>query len=257
LAQQLQKAANIPLNAFNKAVNSLETRKHIKRVKSVKVFPPSETELKRGQKQKLKIILMLYDLEPAEDLTGGPWYIENEGLDSVFVDDLLQVVLRVVDKRSFPSAKKIARPDGTEVIINRFYQPTYRGYATAQDVYDSIIAANILQDDVKESFGVSQVHQLLEVACVTKQIQKRTDGVTYRSLLSDEEVVEPDELDVLFNYEGLSEDLNSVMLQKGYTEAPCGRCPVFRECGDPGEEVSAATCRYWDEWTSQIRPDDF
>jgi hypothetical protein len=199
---------------------------------------------------------MLYNLEPADDLTGGPWYTENEGLDTVFVNDLLSVVVRVVDKRSFPSPKKVMRSDGTEIITNRFYRPSYRGYATAQDIYDFILETNILQDDVKATFGISQVHQLLEVACIAKQIQKRTDGVTYRSLLSDEEVVEADELDVLYNYEGLPEDLNSVMLQKGYTEAPCGRCPVFGECGDPVEEVSAPTCRYWDEWTSQIRPDE-
>ena len=51
-AQQLQKAANIPPNAFNKAVNSLETKKHIKRVKAVKVSP-SKTEL-MGAKAKIK-----------------------------------------------------------------------------------------------------------------------------------------------------------------------------------------------------------
>lgn len=200
---------------------------------------------------------MLYNLEPTDDVTGGPWYTDNKELDSVFVEDLLQVVVRVVDKRSFPSAKKVPRPDGTEILVNRFFQPTYRGYATAQDIYEFIIAHNILQDDVKETFGISQVHQLLEVACITKQIQKRTDGVTYRSLLSDEEVVEADELDVLFTYEGLAEDVNNIMLQKGYTEAPCGRCPVFVECGDPGEEVSAGTCRYWHEWTGQIKLDDY
>lgn len=250
----LQKSTNIPLHGFNKAVKSLEIKKHIKRVKSVKVTS-SPNGLTRAKQHKTKVILMLYELEPAEDLTGGPWYTENKELDSAFVDDLLEVVVRVVDKRSFPTARKVQGPGGGEVLINRFYQPTYRGYATAQDIYDIILAANILQDDAKELFGISQVHQLLEVACITKQIQKRTDGVTYRSLLGDVDVVEADELDVLFNTDGISEDGNTVMLQKGYTEAPCGRCPVFAECGDPREDVSASTCQYWDEWTSQIRPE--
>jgi DNA-directed RNA polymerase III subunit RPC6 len=240
-SQALQRTTNIPQTAFNKAIKSLETKKYIKRVRSVKVSR-SLYYTDRG-KQKLKAFLMLYDLEPADDLTGGPWYTERDGLDSVFVEDLLQVVVRIVDKRSFPNAKRATKADGTETVINRFYQPSYRGYATAQDI--------------KETFGISQVHQLLDVACIAKQIQKRTDGETYRSLLPDEEIVEPDELDVLYNYEGLAEDANSVMLQKGYTEAPCGRCPVFAECGAPEEEVSAASCVYWDEWTGQIRPDDF
>jgi DNA-binding MarR family transcriptional regulator len=254
-SQALQRTTNIPQTAFNRAIKSLETKKYIKRVRSVKVSRSSYYT--DGGKQKLKAILMLYDLEPADDLTGGPWYTERDGLDSVFVEDLLQVVVHIVDKRSFPNAKKATKADGTETIINRFYQPSYRGYAAAHDIYDTIISLEVLQDDVKETFGISQVHQLLDVACIAKQIQKRTDGETYRSLLPDEEIVEPDELDVLYNYEGLAEDANSAMLQKGYTEAPCGRCPVFVECGAPGEEVSAVSCGYWDEWTGQIRPDDF
>jgi DNA-directed RNA polymerase III subunit RPC6 len=254
-SQALQRTTNIPQTAFNRAIKSLETKKYIKRVRSVKVSR-SACYIDRG-KQKLKAILMLYDLEPADDLTGGPWYTERDGIDSVFVDDLLLILVRFVDKRSFPTAKRVKKEDGTETVVNRFFQPSYRGYATAQDIYDDIMSSGVLQDDVKETFGISQVHQLLDVACIAKQIQKRTDGETYRSLLPDEEIVEPDELDVLYNYDGLAEDSNSVMLQKGYTEAPCGRCAVFAECGVQGEEVSAATCVYWDEWTGQIRPDDF
>ena len=201
---------------------------------------------------------MLYNLEPADDLTGGPWYTEDNSLDEAFVNALLDVVIHVVDKHSYPQAKRLILPNGKVQHVTRFYQPTYRGYATAEDVYEYIINSKILTDDVKETFGVSQVHQLLEVACINKSIQKRTDGVTYRSLLPDDMVLAQDELDIYYNEGDYQDDDEEALIgHKGFTEAPCGRCPVFRICGDPGEEVSAANCRYWDEWTSGITPVEY
>ena len=201
---------------------------------------------------------MLYNLEPADDLTGGPWYTEDNTLDEAFVNVLLEVVVLVVDKKSYPPPKKVTLPNGKAQFVTRFYQPTYRGYATADDVYEYIINSKILQDDVKETFGVSQVHQLLEVACLSGSIHKRTDGVTYRSVLPDEAILDPDDIDVYYNNDEFpEEDTEALIGHHGFTEAPCGRCPVFRICGEPGEEISASNCKYWDEWTSQITPVEY
>ena len=201
---------------------------------------------------------MLYNLEPADDLTGGPWYTEDNTLDEAFVNALLEVVVLVVDKKSYPPPKKTTLPNGKVQFVTRFYQPTYRGYATAEDVYEYIINSKILQDDVKETFGVSQVHQLLEVACLSGSIHKRTDGVTYRSVLPDEAILDPEDMDVYYNNDEFAEeDTEALIGHKGFTEAPCGRCPVFRICGEPGEEISASNCKYWDEWTSQITPVEY
>src|SRR5271168_4725833 len=131
---------------------------------------------------------MLYNLEPGDELTGGPWYNDQSELDEPFVNSLLDVAYRVVDKKSFPPPQKLQTPNGPKK-VQPFYQPTYRGYATAEDVYDFIIQSKILHDDtLKDTFGISQVHKLLEVLCYNNQIQKRTDGLTYRSVLSDEEI---------------------------------------------------------------------
>ena len=201
---------------------------------------------------------MLYNLEPADDLTGGPWYTEDNTLDEAFVNALLDVVVLVVDKKSYPPPKKVTLPNGTVQLVTRFYQPTYREHATAEDVYEYIINSKILQDDVKETFGVSQVHQLLEVACLSGSIHKRTDGVTYRSILPDEAILDPKDMDVYYNNDEFPEEYTEALIgHKGFTEAPCGRCPVFRICGEPGEEISASNCKYWDEWTSQITPGEY
>jgi DNA-directed RNA polymerase III subunit RPC6 len=200
---------------------------------------------------------MLYNLEPSADLTGGPWYNDQKELDVTFVNDLLGIVYRVVDKRSFPPPLKIQTDDGVKK-VQTFYQPTYRGYATAEDVYEFIIKSKVLDDSIKDTFGVSHVHKLLEVLCYNNQIQKRTDGETYRSILSDDDIVPPEQEDVYYDNDMFERDQADLLLgHKGYTEAPCGRCPVFAICGVPGEDVSAANCKYWDEWTSRVTPAEF
>ena len=202
---------------------------------------------------------MLYNLEPADDLTGGPWYNnETKALDTEFVDVLLKVVYHYVHKRTFPPRTKVQTPRGVQD-IPRFYQPTYRGYATAEDVHQHIMKSEVLSEEsLKTTFGVSQVHKLLEVLCYQRKLQKRTDGVTYRSILDDEEILPLDEQEDYYEDEMVeSEQAQAVFGHFGYTEGPCGRCPVFNECGNPGEDVSAATCVYWDEWTKRITPDEY
>jgi DNA-directed RNA polymerase III subunit RPC6 len=195
---------------------------------------------------------MLYNLEPGDDLTGGPWYTEDKVLDVAFVTALLDVVYRIVDKKSFPPNKK-SNGDG----IQRFYAPGYRGYATAEDVYEYIINSKVIHDEEKEAFGVSHVHKLLEVLCYNNQIEKRADGVSYRSILNNEDLLRPEDQDQYYDNSDFNpEQADALLEHKGYTEAPCGRCPVFNICGNPGSEVNASTCVYWNEWIKQITPSE-
>lgn len=64
---------------MKKCIKTLMTRKLIKEVKSVV--------------SKFKKIYMLYDLEPAKELTGGPWYTEHQELDHDFVEGIRRKVL--------------------------------------------------------------------------------------------------------------------------------------------------------------------
>lgn len=196
---------------------------------------------------------MLYDLEPSGELSGGPWYDDNKDLDVAFVNGLLEVIHRYIHKRSFPTSERVETSYGIKR-VPRFYKPDYRGYPSAEQIYDWVIEAGILDDSVKESFGVSHVHKILEVLCYNNVIQKRRDGVTFRAILPDEELLDDDQDqyydDELFD----QEQADALFGHRGYTEAPCGRCPVFNICGNPGEEISAATCVYWNEWTSRVTP---
>jgi DNA-directed RNA polymerase III subunit RPC6 len=198
---------------------------------------------------------MLYDLEPSGELSGGPWYDDNKELDVAFVTGLLDVVHRYIHKHSFPPPAKVQTAEGMKR-LPRFYKPGYKGYPTAEQIYDWILEGKILDDSVKDSFGISHVHKLLEVLCYQNVIAKRSDGNTYRAILSDDDV-RPEEQDEYYDDELFEQDQADALFgHKGYTEAPCGRCPVFDRCGEPGEAISAATCTYWNEWTNRIIPSE-
>ena len=83
--------------------------------------------------------------------------------------------------------------------VSTFYQPSYRDYATAEDVYEFIIKSEVLDASIKDIFGVSHVHKLLEVLCYNNQIQKRIDGETYRSIVPDDDLLPPEEMEYYEN----------------------------------------------------------
>ncbi len=73
--------SNIQQQALNKIFKNLESRKLIKPVKSVTT--------------KTKKLYMLYDLTPAKEITGGPWYTELE-FDHEFVSELRTFIMHCV-----------------------------------------------------------------------------------------------------------------------------------------------------------------
>lgn len=56
---------------------------------------------------------------------------------------------------------------------------------------------------------------------------------------TESEVVEGD----MWMYQALP----NVVLVNGWTESPCGKCPVFQFCA-PGAEISPESCTYLTKW---------
>ena len=75
--------SNVQQQALNKIFKKLEDRRLIKPIKSVTA--------------KAKKLYMLYDLQPAKEVTGGPWYTEME-FDHEFVNELRTFVMICVKK---------------------------------------------------------------------------------------------------------------------------------------------------------------
>ncbi|KAL3786817.1 hypothetical protein HJC23_008091 [Cyclotella cryptica] len=72
---------NIPQGTLTKVFKQLETRRLIKPIKAVTA--------------KTKKLYMLYDLQPAKEITGGPWYTEYE-FDHEFIAELRNFILMCV-----------------------------------------------------------------------------------------------------------------------------------------------------------------
>jgi DNA-directed RNA polymerase III subunit RPC6 len=71
------------LNIVNKCLKALESRNEIKSVQSVKDH---------------KKTYMLFSLTPSTELTGGPWFTDNE-LDTEFIQQLSSAILRYIRER--------------------------------------------------------------------------------------------------------------------------------------------------------------
>ena len=64
---------------------------------------------------------------------------------------------------------------------------------------------------------------------------------TYRSILTEDDLFQGRAKDEYYDNEKfLPENAEALFGHKGYTEAPCGRCPVFKICGNQAEDVSVA-----------------
>ncbi len=74
-------ATNIPQHTLTKTLKILEQRSLVKSVRSVV--------------SKSKKLYMLYDVMPAKEITGGPWYSDQE-FDHEFVGELGNFVIQVV-----------------------------------------------------------------------------------------------------------------------------------------------------------------
>lgn len=79
--KDLKTRTNLHQAVITKVLRSLESKKLIKSVKSVK--------------NATRKVYMLAKLEPSVDLTGGPWFSENE-LDSEFIEEMCKICYRYI-----------------------------------------------------------------------------------------------------------------------------------------------------------------
>lgn len=80
--RDIKSATNIPQLQLTKTLKTLEQRNLIKSVRSIT--------------SKSKKLYMLYDAIPAKDITGGPWYTDQE-FDHEFIDGLYTFILQLVE----------------------------------------------------------------------------------------------------------------------------------------------------------------
>jgi DNA-directed RNA polymerase III subunit RPC6 len=91
--RDIKLATNIPQHNLSKILKLLEVRKLIKSVRSVA--------------SKSKKLYMLYNEKPTKEITGGPWYTEQE-FDQQFVDELGRFITTLVGRKGKANINEIS-----------------------------------------------------------------------------------------------------------------------------------------------------
>ncbi|KAF2145031.1 uncharacterized protein K452DRAFT_284422 [Aplosporella prunicola CBS 121167] len=232
---------NFHQTVINKALKSLEGKRLVKSITSVK-HP--------GRK-----IYMLAHLTPSEEISGGPWHQDGE-LDVELIETIAGVIVQYVEGESWaeqrgPSKADIRRkkelvqqqrnnnnnnsnlpadPPKFEPPLGRNgrllvpHAPGYRNYPTATSILDFIVKSGVIEGVVIRE---SDLRSLLDNLVFDGRLE-RMGAMGYRTVRG---VMNETE-------EGYG---------NGLTQAPCGRCPVFNLC-EEGGPVSATNCVYFEEW---------
>ncbi|KAB2574541.1 putative dna-directed rna polymerase iii subunit rpc34 protein [Lasiodiplodia theobromae] len=233
---------NFHQTVINKALKSLEGKRLVKSITSVK-HP--------GRK-----IYMLAHLTPSEEVSGGPWHTDGE-LDIELIEQISTVILNYVEQNSWveqkphhvskadikrkkeqaqrsasnavPEAPKYRPALGRSGGLLLPHPPGYRNYPTASSILEFIEKSGVIEGVVIREMDL---RSLLDNMVFDGKIE-RMGAMGYRSV------------------RGAMEAANDAELAEGYgnglTQAPCGRCPVFNLC-EEGGPVSASNCEYFEEW---------
>jgi hypothetical protein len=86
-------ATSIPQHTLTKTLKVLENRNLVKSVRSVL--------------SKSKKLYMITEMEPAKEITGGPWYSDQE-FDHDFVHELSRFIVQLVSTRGMIGVKEIS-----------------------------------------------------------------------------------------------------------------------------------------------------
>ena len=158
---------------------------------------------------------MLYELTPSIEVSGGPWFTDSE-LDHEFINELLTAMSKFITSKSFSRVATGNKDSGTTVS----FAPNHTGYPTLNQIYLWVKNSNLTEVDLAEA----DIKSLLDVLVYDGKVERVVGKTAYRAVRKEE---------------GMSVN--------GFTESPCGRCPVFNLCREGGP-VSASNCKYFEDW---------
>jgi DNA-directed RNA polymerase III subunit RPC6 len=153
--KDLINSTNFHRSVITKIVKSLESRRIIKSVKSVK--------------NPAKKIYMLFDLTPSVEITGGAWFTDQE-LDMEFISQISKICLKYIERKSKPSNSKAILPLSS------------LEYPSAEEIRLFVAESGLLSDI---ELTVSDYTELLQMLVYDGKIEKLLSGkgkVVYRYL---------------------------------------------------------------------------
>ncbi|OSX58243.1 hypothetical protein POSPLADRAFT_1185100 [Postia placenta MAD-698-R-SB12] len=150
--KHLKAKTELHQTVIDRCLKSLVQKQLIKAVKSVK-YPTRK-------------IYMLFHLDPSVEMTGGPWYTDNE-LDTEFIKLLCSACLRFIREKSLPKSKSTSEDSSSRT------QPLYPisaapPYPTAQQILAFLSKSRITETQL----NVEHVEMLLNVLVLDGEIEK-------------------------------------------------------------------------------------
>ncbi|KAL0935545.1 DNA-directed RNA polymerase III subunit rpc6 [Colletotrichum truncatum] len=218
-------------------------------------------------------------MRPSERATGGPWFTDS-ALDEAFIEELQRVIFDQIRRKSTyhstgtsvrtavpkkgvlkggldHKAKK--RPAGEisgeddKAAVTAVPPPKrepaclplpagFKEYPTVREIARFISQAGITSDTI---LGEEDVQKLIDVLVFDGLIEPiRVAGrLGYRVCRAPRQST----AGWAGRQEGGPDEGGPEPFVNGYTEAPCGRCPVFDLC-EEGGPVSASNCVYFQRW---------
>lgn len=262
-------------------INDAVMKAALKQLQSKNLIAPFKSVEHPNKKMYIKA-----SLRPSERATGGPWFTD-QALDVAFIEDLQRVIFDYIkrhgsyfQKDSSSSArtnvpkKGILKGSASSVAAGKkraaeqmsgddphadtaatspknTYLPLpagYKEYPTVRDMARFISQSGITtetilgEEDVQKLVDVLVFDNLVEPVRVGGRVGYRVRRHPKQSLESWAAPRSADDGVLPLVEPGAPEPVTN-----GFTEAPCGRCPVFDLC-EEGGPVSASNCIYFQQW---------
>jgi DNA-directed RNA polymerase III subunit RPC6 len=199
--RDMKQRTNLAQNKINKSLKLLEERRLVKAVRSV-----------HNASRK---VYMLSNLEPAKEITGGPWYGSDQQPDREFIAAIRHCALEYASQH----------PHG----------------ATAEQVASFIASTNV-------SHQVLSPEDIDGVLCTLKYdgLLDNVENVPSDARLPTSTSSGPGQRSR--RYKLAKHRIDSI---QPYSEIPCGVCPVFHKCQEGGP-ISPERCTYYTQWLNDF-----
>ncbi|RKP05408.1 RNA polymerase Rpc34, partial [Thamnocephalis sphaerospora] len=212
----LKLRTNLHQQVVSRCLKTLEQKNLIKSVKS----------------NPTRKLYMLIELTPSAEVTGGPWFTDQE-LDVDFIETLTTQCYKYIYSRA--SKLDVAPP------ADAIYSASYTGYPTAREISKFIADRQISNI----ALSMEDIQCLLDVLVLDGKVEKRTSGMDFGDMEDGDDAG-------MSGSAGRDDCVYRAVRDRSsksnpWTETPCGKCPVFSFCTDDGP-ISPDNCVYFTRW---------
>ncbi|KAF9436636.1 34-kDa subunit of RNA polymerase III (C) [Entomortierella beljakovae] len=204
--KHLKSKTNLHESVIKKCLRVLEQRALVKAIKSVK--------------HPTRKLYMLMELTPSVEVTGGPWFTDQE-LDVDFVEQLTHQCYKYILMKSFPR-------DPSSI-----FTTSHNAYPSAATIRKYIVEKRISQVDL----SVDDITMLLDVLIY--------DGKIERFIAQIDEDWDDEDMDTESDW--VYKAVRDKKSESAWQDCPCGVCPVADFCSDSGP-VNPSSCAYYSKW---------